>query len=266
MSNHQPDILADILAARKKAVAADKVRVSLGEMERRVVATPKPKNFFKAVVQPGVVTVIAEMKRKSPSAGLIRDPYKPVDIAKAYERAGVSALSILTEPERFEGRIEDILTVHESCPLPILRKDFLFDPYQIIEARACGASAVLLIADMLDAKQTKDLVRVAKQFDLTALVEVFSEKSVEWAVESGSKLIGINTRNLSTLEMIADNVERLSEKIPNGFAIVAESGIKTVDQVRAYKKAGVSTILVGESLLKQDNLELAAKTLVKAGV
>lgn len=265
MSNQKSDILAEILAARKKAVAADKARVTLGELERRVVSMPKPKDFFKAVVQPGIVSVIAEMKRTSPSAGVIRDPYKPVDIAKAYERGGVAGLSILTEPERFHGHIEDILTVHEVCALPILRKDFLFDPYQIVEARVHGASAVLLIADMLEEKQTKELVSVAKQYDLTALVEAFSEKSVEWAVGSGSKLIGINTRNLSTLEMISDNVERLSQKIPSGFAIVAESGIKTADQVRVYKRAGVSTILVGESLLKQDDLEKAAKILVEAG-
>lgn len=258
--------MADILSARKIAIAKDKERVSLGELERRVKATPKPKDFFSAVVQPGKISLIAEMKRKSPSAGLIREPFQPVDIAKSYERAGVAALSILTEPERFDGRIEDILAVHDSCALPILRKDFLFDPYQIIEARACGASAVLLISDMLDATQTKELTALAHEYDLTALVEVFSEKSVAAALASGSKLIGINTRNLRSLEMVPDNVETLAKRIPAEFSIVAESGIKTPDQVRAFKDSKVRAILVGESLVRQSDLEQAAKWLVEAGL
>lgn len=263
--NNVKDVLADILAEGKTQLAADKARVSFLELSKKAEGMPTPVDFYAAVTRPGCVSVIAEMKRKSPSAGLIRDPYNVKEIATAYKKAGVAALSVLTEQGRFNGKIDDIDAVHASVDTPILRKDFLFDPYQVAEARVHGASAVLLIADMVTASQLKQLVTVATEFQLTSLVEVFTKESVKAALASGSKLIGINTRNLRTLEMVPDNVEKLSKLIPNEFAIVAESGIKTAKDIKKYKDLNIKAVLVGESLLKQKDLESAARTLVEAG-
>ncbi len=259
------DVLEEILFARKKHLEAAKERVGFEEMVRMAQDLPLPVNFFSSVVQNDVITVIAEIKKKSPSAGIIRQIYDVPEIAAAYEKGGASAISILTEPERFGGGIGDIKKVRGTSSLPILRKDFLFDPYQIVEARVYGADAVLLIAEMLAPTQLKEMVECAKTYLVEPLVEIFSPDSIPAVINSGARLIGINTRNLRTLEMFPGNVSYLSKLIPRDRKIVAESGIKTPTDIESLKCLRVSSVLVGESLLKQDNLELAVQNLVKAG-
>jgi len=259
------DVLEEILFARKNHVKEARERVPLAELERLAKAAPLPVNFFSGIVRDGGISVIAEIKKKSPSAGLIREIYDVGEIASAYEEGGASALSVLTEPEKFGGGIGDIKKARAASRLPILRKDFIFDPYQIVEGRAYGADAVLLIAEMLSPSQLKELTVCAKEYLLEPLVEVYSTASVPAAINSGARLIGINTRNLRTLEMNSGNVVYLSKFIPRDRKIVAESGIKTEKEMEVLKAVKVAAILVGESLLKQANLKEAVQKLVQAG-
>ena len=260
------DTLEDILVSGRRRLKESMGRVSLSEMERRAKGTPAPQDFVQAVVRPGFITLIAEMKKKSPSAGVICESYDPGMIALAYARGGAAALSVLTEPDRFGGDAADIGRAKTSCRLPVLRKDFIFDPYQVAESRAIGADAILLIADMMPPAQLKQLAATAFEFGLEPLVEIFTAEAVKPALETGARLIGINTRNLRTLEMRPDNVATLSKRIPSDRYVVAESGIKTTSDVERLHAMPVFSMLVGESLLKQANREKAARGLVDAGV
>lgn len=259
------DKLEEIFAARRRRVSEAMTRVSLAEMERRAKAAPAPHRFLDAVVRPGSITLIAEMKKKSPSAGVICERYDPGTIAAAYERGGAAALSVLTETDNFAGDAVDIARAKTGAQLPVLRKDFIFDPYQVAESRAIGADAILLIADMLAPAQLKELAVLAFEYGLEPLVEVFTGESVAPALATGARLIGINTRNLRTLEMRPDNIVTLSTRIPADRFVVAESGIKTPADVERLQTMPVFSMLVGESLLKQSNWEKAARTLSEAG-
>ena len=258
------DVLEQILDGRRRSVQRAKSAKSLDEVEREAEKAPLCRPFKAGLQGSGAVRVIAEMKRRSPSAGVIRDPYEPAEVAKAYERGGAAALSVLTEPDWFAGSLEDLSRARAAVALPVLRKDFIFDRYQVAEARAAGADAVLLIADALTADGLRDLAEYALSFGMEPLVEVFTAAVVPAALESGAELIGINTRNLRTLEMNPDNVAALSSIIPEDRLIVAESGIKSAEDVRRLARHRVSAVLVGESILKQRDLEAGVRELANA--
>jgi indole-3-glycerol phosphate synthase len=259
------DVLEDILTDRRRRVTEAKERVPLAEMERRARAMPRPHSFLDAVARPGAISLIAEMKKKSPSGGLLREHYDPGTLAAAYERGGAAALSVLTEPARFGGELVDISRAKTMSALPVLRKDFIFDPYQIPESRAIGADAVLLIADMVPAAELKALAALAFEYGLEPLVEIFTPDSLDAALNTGARLIGINTRNLRTLEMRPDNVISLAPRIPGDRFVVAESGIKTPADVEHLRSLPVFAMLVGESLLRDKDPEKAARRLADAG-
>ncbi|MCG3203748.1 MAG: Indole-3-glycerol phosphate synthase [Elusimicrobia bacterium] len=259
------DKLEEILATRRVRVEEDKKKISVSEMERLAKAQPSPIDFYSAIKQSNRISVIAEMKRRSPSAGSIRSDYDVPVIAKAYEAGGASALSVLTEPDFFGGSIDDLKKAHGASALPILRKDFVFDPYQVMEAKACGASAVLLIADMLSPSLLKELAACVVEWGLAALVEVFTPQALEVALSTGSKVIGINSRDLRTLKMNPERVVELSARVPLDRLVVAESGIGTVRDMERLKLLNVGSVLVGESLMKQNDLAAAVQVLVKAG-
>lgn len=259
------DALEEILSGRRRRVNQAREKVSLAEMEKLAKAAPAPLDFLTAVARPGRITLIAEMKKRSPSAGVIRQPYDPAKIASAYERGGAAAISILTEPDKFGGDLGDIARARKSCKLPALRKDFIFDPYQIAESRAAGADAILLIADMVPRTLLSELAATAREYGLEPLVEVFSEDVVEAALDTGAKLIGINARNLRTLEMRPDRVFALAPQVSADRYVVAESGIKSPEDVERLRSLPVFAMLVGESLLKQSNLETATRLLAQAG-
>jgi indole-3-glycerol phosphate synthase len=259
------DVLEDILTSRRVDVARAREKTPLAALEHEARAAKPAPDFFQAVTAEGRISLIAEMKAKSPSAGTLAADYDVEAIARAYEHGGAAALSVLTEPARFGGDIEHVRRAARVSSLPILRKDFVFDPYQIVEARAAGAAAVLLIADMVDAWTLRDLAACAREFGVEPLVEVFTSDVLPAAINSGARLIGINTRNLRTLEMYSDNVFHLSRLIPRDRAIVAESGIKTAADVESLKPMRVAAMLVGESLLKSANKEEAVRLLVQAG-
>lgn len=259
------DVLDQILSFRKKSLQLAKEKVSLSELERLVKNAGPVNRFLSAVTKPESISVIAEMKRKSPSAGVIREGFDPIRIANDYEAGGASALSILTDPDYFGGTIEDIVSVRPTTTLPILRKDFVFDVYQVVEARAKGADAILLIADMLDAGQLSELVACSKEVQIEPLVEIFTSEVIPKALNSKAQLIGINTRNLRTLEMKPDNISTLSNLIPKDRFIVAESGFKSGEDISRLKALRVSAVLVGESLLKSHDPKSAVQNLVNAG-
>jgi indole-3-glycerol phosphate synthase len=259
------DTLEQIMAARRAAVVAARVRTSQAEIEREARKAPRAVNFLASIRRPGQVTIIAEMKQKSPSAGKIRTEYNVPAIAAGYEKGGAAALSVLTEPDRFGGDVTDLRKARSASKLPILRKDFIFDAYQIAEARAYGADAILLIADMLDPVQLKELVAASREFGVEPLVEIFTSEVLKAAIDSGATAIGINTRNLRTLEMHPRNVVDLAPHIPADRAVVAESGIKTAAEITALKSLKVSAALVGESLLRQADVEKAVRVLAEAG-
>ena len=259
------DTLEESLVHRKRRVLEAKKATTLGALEAAIKTAPPVRDFVGAVSRPGWISLIAEIKRKSPSAGLIRNPFDPERIAAEYERGGAAALSVLTEPDRFGGELADIPRARKGSSLPILRKDFVFDPYQIAEARAHGADAVLLIADMLEHGQLQELAAAAKRYGVAMLVEIFTAEVLDSALDTGAQLIGINTRNLRTLEMRPDNLVTLAPHVPNDRYVVAESGIRTAQDVIRLRALPIFAMLVGESLLKQPNLETAARALVDAG-
>lgn len=264
-------ILDSILRTKRKEVRELKSSVGVRAMRRRAADAPPPRNFFAAVTLKPVrlVNLIAEIKRASPSAGVIRPgDFDPVSIARQYERAGAQALSVLTDQHYFQGRLEYLSAVRAAVSLPVLRKDFIIDPIQLYEARAAGADAVLLIAAALSLGRLSDLMILATELRMTVLLEVHDVDEL-MAVRSmvgfplpAYGLLGINNRNLATFEVDINTTLRLAELAGEGVPIVSESGIRTMADVQRLRRAGVSAILVGESLMRQDDLQLAVKTLL----
>jgi indole-3-glycerol phosphate synthase len=223
------------------------------------------RNFAAALKKSGKISLIAELKKASPSAGLLRIPYDVGYGARCYAQAGVSALSILTEENYFLGDLGHIAEAKKAVSLPVLRKDFIVDPYQVYEARAAGADAVLLIVALLEDAEISDLLALTRRLGMTPLVEIHEAEELNRAVSCGAEMIGVNSRNLKDLSMNPQAFEKLVPMIPAGKIVVAESGIKTPADVKALKRLKVNAMLVGESLLKHADLEAAAKVLVQAG-
>ena len=257
-------VLDRIVFETRLDLARRRGRVSLGDLEKRAGRAPKPRPFAAAINKSGV-SLIAELKAKSPSAGLIRPRYDVAEGARAYERGGARALSILTEPRFFGGKPAHLDLARRATALPVLRKDFIVDPYQVVEARAHGADAILLIVRLLTDWELVFLQRLAWDLKMDVLVETHDAAELDRAKKAGARLIGINSRNLDTLGMDTGAFEKLVPRAPRGAVLVAESGIKTPEDVRRLAGVGVNAMLVGESLLKQKNLETAARLLSAAG-
>ncbi len=213
------------------------------------VAAYSPKDFVGALRRPGLA-VIAEMKQRTPSMGVLSDDYRPADIAHTYADGGATAISVLTHMAGFGGRPDHIRAVRAATELPILRKDFVTDPYEVAEARACGADAVLLIVAALDRAQLKDLIAVARSRGLTALVEVHDEAESQAALEAGARAVGVNHRNLRDFTVDLGLTERIRALVPTEIVLVAESGIHTIEDARRMREAGADAILVGEALMR----------------
>ncbi len=213
------------------------------------VAAYMPKDFVGALRKPALA-VIAEMKQRTPSMGVLTEDYRPADLAHAYTDGGAAAISVLTHMAGFGGRPEHIRTVRAATQLPILRKDFVTDPYEVAEARACGADAVLLVVAALETAQLKDLVAVTRSRGVAALVEVHNEAETVAAIEAGAQVIGVNHRDLRTFTVDLGLTERLRKVIPKEVVLVAESGIQTAADARRMREAGADAILVGEVLMR----------------
>jgi indole-3-glycerol phosphate synthase len=231
------------------------------ELERRLGPTRRGRPFSEALIAEGI-SLIAEMKRASPSRGPIRPGASVSDVVRAYQSAGARAVSVLTEGAYFGGSLDDLVEARAACDLPLLRKDFVVDEYQLLEARAAGADAVLLIVAALDRHRVGELIFATSELGMDSLVEVHDEEEVELAVDSGAEVIGINNRNLHSLEVDPRTAFRLLADVPAGTVVVAESGITRPAHVRELEEAGVDAILVGEALMRADDPERAIRELL----
>jgi indole-3-glycerol phosphate synthase len=251
----RPSVLERILSETREQLERRKRSVPLKALEAQAAAQVglsrkrAPGRFRQALALPGI-GVIAEFKRRSPSAGRLRENADVATIAGAYERGGASALSVLTEGPNFEGSLEDLRAARASCGLPILRKDFIVDPYQLYEARAAGADAVLLIVAALDQDELAALHELATRLGLDVLVEVHDRDELRRATRVGARLIGINNRDLHDFTVDVGRTSRLLGEMPAGAIVVSESGIGAPEQLRTLEREGVSAVLVGESLMR----------------
>jgi len=246
-------ILQKIIENKKEEIERQKKILPLGEL-RQMLADRPPTRDFEGAIRNRDCAVIAEVKRSSPSKGRIREDFDPVGIAGIYEDNGASAISILTERKFFEGRAAYIPQIGRSVKLPLLRKDFIIDPYQINEARVLGADALLLIARILEAGEMRDFLGIASELGLAALVEVHNEADVEKAVSSGARIVGINNRDLATFRTDLDVSIRLARRIPKAITVVSESGIDSRGEIEKLMEAGIHAFLVGESLMRAKDM------------
>lgn len=256
------DILNAILRRKSEEVAERRQRVSLEELVARVVDMPPTRGFAAALeerIAAGHAAVIAEVKKASPSKGIIRPDFDPAAIARSYEAAGAACLSVLTDVDFFQGSDQNLALARSACALPVLRKDFTIDPYQIYEARAIGADAVLLIAAALDDADLLEMTLLAAQLDLDVLVEVHDQAELERALEVPALLIGINNRNLRSFEVSLDTTLQLRDKVPADRLLITESGIHTRADVERMRAGKVNAFLVGEAFMRQPDpgLELS---------
>jgi indole-3-glycerol phosphate synthase len=260
------NFLTDIVTTKREEVAARKLSAPLEQLKETISTLGRPRNFFNAVSRdPKVgqksVNLIAEIKKASPSAGIIREDFDPVAIARAYAAAGADALSVLTDENYFHGRLDYIHAIRDVVKLPVLRKDFIIDPYQVYETRAAGADAILLIAECLEISEMIDLQILATELSLTCLIEVHDianlmrvRDHVLGFPHASYSLLGINNRDLRTMQTNLSNTLRMSELVEDKSVLVSESGIKTVEDVRKLVSAGVRSVLVGETLMRSGNV------------
>jgi indole-3-glycerol phosphate synthase len=209
-----------------------------------------PRRGFAQALRGNTRRIVAEVKKASPSKGLIRADFDPVSIARDYADHGASAISVLTEERFFQGSLEHLEQIRDAVDLPLLRKDFMLDPYQLLEAKSFGADAVLFIAAMLDPSLMRDLCEQAAELSLDSLIEVHTEKELEAAIAAGGQLIGINNRDLKTFEVSLSTTERLAPLVPLGTPVICESGIDGLEQIRRVEKLGIHAFLIGESLMR----------------
>jgi indole-3-glycerol phosphate synthase len=255
-------ILETIVARKRKEVALARERVPTAALEGRLATAPAVRDFFAAVSAPGAIRLIAEFKRKSPSGGEIRPGATVEEVVRGYADAGAAALSVLTDGWDFGGSLVDLASARIAVSLPVLRKEFVVDRYQVLEARAHGADAVLLIAECLDDCHLRSLYREILDLGMTPLVELHDEDNLPRVLDLGATLVGVNNRNLKTMTTDLDHVLRLRARVPADVVLVAESGIKTRADVERLEAAGIGAMLVGESLLRQPDPGQAAARLL----
>lgn len=262
-----PDTLTRILADKYEEVRTRSAAHPLADVERQALAAPPVRPFTTALchaVAEGRVGLIAEIKHASPSGGLIRDPFDPAALARDYAAGGATCLSVLTDGPYFQGAAEHLKAARAACQLPVLRKDFMLHPWQIFESRAMGADCILLIMAALADAQAGELEDIAHSLDMAVLVEVHDQRELDRALGLNSRLIGINNRDLKTLQTDLAVTDELAPLIPADRIPVAESGIRTPDDVRRMAAAGSRCVLVGEHLMRQTDVAAAAYDLVHA--
>jgi indole-3-glycerol phosphate synthase len=253
-------VLDEIVEATRDEVERRREIVPLARLEAALDGRPESRPFQEALTRPGI-SVIAEYKRRSPSAGVIREGAELIDVVQAYERGGAAALSILTEPFHFGGSLDDLRAGRAATNLPVLRKDFIVDPYQVVESAAAGADAILLIVAALEPEALGELAREAWALDLDVLVEVHDEDELEAALDVEAEVIGINNRDLGDFSVDIERTYELLSDVPTGKTVVSESGFSTREQLDELDRVGVDAVLIGETLMRAPDLEAACREL-----
>ena len=254
-------ILDKIVKQKKEVVKKDKKEESLEQLKAKI-ANRKGTRDFKEALKRGSISLIAEVKKASPSKGVIKEDFKPLEIAKEYEAAGASALSVLTDWDFFQGELDYLHNIKEEVSLPLLRKDFIIAPYQIYQARAYGADAVLLIAAILDKEELTEYLALAAELDLNVLLEVHNRKELKMALDVESEIIGINNRDLKVFEVDLATTLGLKRLIPDDKVVISESGIKDRSDINLLTKHEIDGVLVGESLMRSDDINAKVEELI----
>ena len=255
-------ILDKIVATKRQEISAAKTAIPEEQLRSQLADAPPVRNFFNALASHAGIALIAEVKKASPSKGIIREEFDPVDIAGAYQRHGACCISVLTDEPYFQGQLDYLSKIRDHVETPLLRKDFLIDRYQLLEARVAGADAVLLIAECLDDCNLRMLHNEALQLGMTPLVEFYEPENLIRVLEAGATLIGVNNRNLHTFETDLEHAIRLRGQVPKDCLMVGESGIHSREDALRLQEAGIEAMLVGEHLMAQEDVGAAVERLL----
>lgn len=259
-----PTVLDKIVATKREEIRQAKLARPENQLRAQLAQAPGVRDFLAALAKPGRIRLIAEVKKASPSKGVIRADFEPVAIARTYEEHGADCISVLTDGPYFQGSLDYLRRIRQAVGLPLLRKDFILDPYQVVEARVAGADAVLLIAECLDDEMLPALHAAVLELGMTPLVELYEPENLPRVLGVGARLIGVNNRNLHTFQVDLDHTLRLRRDIPGDRLVVGESGIRTRDDARRLEAADVNAMLVGETLMARPDVGAAVDELLGA--